>query len=160
MTHDRRMLSFLALGLALATSASAQDSPAENLKYVATLTGKCHEFVLDGVDASDRCENVLVNAAYRGSKSSFQFTLKDQAVFGFYGSDTKATGDKATLIVEKMTLNLLLGTPPTNGPATGKCTYTNPYAGPAVVRCTVASNGMNITALFVSDGSEPSIVEL
>lgn len=79
-------------------------------------------------------------------------------MISFYGLDSKAVGDRATLRIEKLTLNLMMGTPSTGGPATGVCTYTNPYAGPSLIECSALSSGREFKATFVSDGNAPNIM--
>jgi hypothetical protein len=77
----------------------------------------------------------------------------------FYGLDSKAVGDKAVLHVDT-----ILVTPEGPAPvarrkrATGRCTYTNPYAGPSHIQCSAKAEGKSYEALFVSDGTPPNII--
>ena len=126
---------------------------------MSVMEGTCHEFVLQGTDATSICEPSIVNFAYRSGKSSFQFVLRDRAVIGFFGADEAAVGNSADLLIERISLNLLMGTETQSIPATGRCTYSHPYAGPSVIRCNASTEVGEFKAVFVSDGREPEIQE-
>lgn len=140
-------------------SRPVNDENINNIDTLATMKGKCREFIVGGKDWTTLCEPKVVNAAYRNGKASFTFIASDKAMVGFFGKDSRAQGDKATLKVEKITLNLLMGMPSTMADATGICIYTNPYNGPSVIKCSARSSGKNFSATFVSDGREPTIQE-
>ena len=123
------------------------------------MNGKCHKFTFAGADATPLCEGKILNVAYPDGHSSFMFTLKDKALVSFYGLDTRAVGDKATLRIQKLTLNLLMGTPSTGSPAAGECSYTNPYAGPSLVQCRATVGARRFEATFVSNGEAPDLME-
>lgn len=137
------------------TAVAAQNL--DNLASLATMGGKCHKLVIGGADASARCNPMIVNTSYKTGKSSFAFVAGESAIVGFFGTDSRAVGDKAVLRVEQITLNLMMGTPSTMAPATGTCTYTNPYAGPSLVQCSAVSGGKTYLATFVSDGRAPDV---
>ena len=123
------------------------------------LDGRCHDFTFIDSDASSLCEPSVINFAYQSGKSSFQFVLRDKAIIGFFGTDSEANGDEAVLAVESITLNLMMGEPSQNLPASGQCRYTNPYAGPSLIRCEAKTNLGTISSIFVSDGAEPQVQE-
>lgn len=131
----------------------------DNLATLATMDGTCHKLVIGGADATALCEPKVLNAAYKNGKSSFTFVAGDKAVVGFYGSDSRAQGNKAVLQVEAITLNLMMGRPSTMEAATGTCSYTNPYAGPSLIQCSAISSDMTFSANFVSNGEEPAVRE-
>lgn len=122
------------------------------------MNGTCHKFIMNGEDVTEFCEGNIVNIAYSDGHSSFMFLLKDKALISFFGTDSRAIGNKATIKIEKLTINLLMGVPPTGAAASGLCTYSNPYAGPSLVECEALLNGHPFKATFVSDGNEPSIM--
>ena len=126
---------------------------------LATMTGQCHTLILGGTDASAQCEGKVVNTAYRSGRSSFQFTIRDRAILGFHGVDSPAGNDQAVLRIDGISLNLMMGTPPTTSPASGTCSYTNPYAGPAMIRCSAISAGRRFEASFEADGRAPVLKE-
>lgn len=130
----------------------------DNLAILATMNGKCHKLIIGDADASEICEDVVTNAAYKTGRSSFQFVAENKVV-GFYGTDNPAKDDQAVLKVERVTLNLMMGMPSTSAPASGTCTYSSPYAGPSLIQCTAISLGKTFSATFVSDGQEPSVKE-
>ena len=145
--------------VAIPSSSRAQEQI--DIATVAHLGGECRKLVIGDTDASAHCEPKVVNVAYDTGKSSFQFVARGKAVIGFFGTDNRAKGDEAVLDVEKITLNLLMGTPSTSDDAKGSCTYTNPYAGRSTIRCkAVVTRGQTFEASFVSDGKEPSLHRL
>lgn len=141
----------------LALSSSGEAEPAQ--PKFAVMNGKCHKFTFAGAEATPLCEGKILNVTYPDGHSSFMFTLKDKALVSFYGLDARAIGDKATLRIQKLTLNLLMGTPSTGSPASGECTYTNPYAGPSLVQCRATVGTRRFEATFVSDGNEPDLMK-
>ena len=145
----------LALLSGTPTAVSAQNL--DNLASLAIMSGKCHKLVIGGADASAHCKPMVTNTAYRTGKSSFTFVAGESAIVGFFGADSRAERDKAVLKVEQITLNLMMGTPSTMAPATGTCTYTNPYAGPSLLQCSAISGGKTYSATFVSDGRAPEL---
>ncbi len=155
MTHSTLRITFSAIALLAASVASKAKAQEPRL---ATMDGTCHKFIMNGDDVTEFCEGKIVNVAYPDGHSSFMFLLKDKALISFYGTDSRAIGNKASIRVEKITINLLLGIPPTGDAATGVCTYSNPYAGPSLVECEASLNGHVFKVTFVSDGREPSIM--
>jgi len=129
---------------------------------VYTLDGTCSALTFNNNDRTKDCKGSIVNATYAGGKSSFMFTIGDQAIVSFYGKDSQAKGDVATLDIEQIGIVRIGGdTAPTHLPAKGKCTYTNPYAGASHIDCTakIGSN-MAFVASFVSDGKPPRSLDL
>ena len=157
----RRRSALVVGGLAAALLASSASlSAKDELATIAVLTGECSKLVVAGVDHSAICEGVIANFAYRSGHSSFQFAATHVVAIGFYGTDHAAQGDESFITVEKISINRLKGEPSIMVPASGKCTYTNPYAGPSRLLCSAISDGKAYSATFVSDGGEPAIKKL
>lgn len=139
---------------------SAHADGLDNLASLTTMDGACHELIAAGQDFGAACRPQVINAAYRTGMSSFAFMVADSAIVSFFGADSPMDGDKAVMKVTKVGLNLLMGDPPPMHDATGTCLYTNPYAGPALVKCEATlRDGSKFRATFVTDGSEPNITQ-
>ena len=155
MIRPARLAAALMLGLA--ASVDAQPAP-QNLAAIALLQGTCGHLVVGGKDASSRCEGKLTNSIYKTGRSGFTFLVGDLAVVTFSGADSPAKGDQATVRLDKVIFTLVgTGTPPNVVPATGTCTYTNPYAGPSHVNCSAATKSGSFSASFVSNGEPPDL---
>ena len=142
-----------ALGLDCATAQGPQP-----LRSLATLSGACQQLTLAGRDASKACIGKLVNTAYRNGRSGFTFAAGDLAVITFSGIDSAAQGNHAAIRLDKVIFTLLgTGTKPNSISATGQCLYSNPYVGPAYIRCSAATNSGPFTASFRSNGEPPEL---
>jgi len=124
------------------------------------LSGECRNLVVADVDHSAICAGTTANFAYRSRHSSFQFAAGNVVAVGFYGTDHDATGDESFITVEKISLNAMKGAPSTQVEASGKCSYTNPYAAPSRIDCSAVSGGKTYSASFVSDGEPPAIKKM
>jgi hypothetical protein len=153
----------IALGVAAAVQAPPSANPfdkvpMENLAAIAFMKGKCGRLVIAGRDRTARCQEAIVNDAWKNGRSSFIFSAKGWGMVSFYGVDSKAVGDEAVLHLDTILITL-------EGPApvarqiraTGRCTYTNPYTGPSRIHCAATAGGKRYEAAFVSDGTPPDI---
>ncbi|WP_114227210.1 MULTISPECIES: hypothetical protein [Sphingomonas] len=144
------------LAIAAGTNLPAQTSDLTNLKAVAIMHGRCRSLVVAGKDASRACSSLVTNSMYRTGRGGFVFTAGDLAVVTFSGFDTGAQGDIAEIKLDHVIFSLIgTGTPRNTVPATGTCTYTNPYAGPSHITCTALTKSGRFAATFLSNGQEP-----
>jgi hypothetical protein len=136
-----------------AVPAAARD-PVAN---VAVLSGDCSKLVFADTNYSAICDHFIANIAYQSGHSSFQFAGVHRLALGFYGTDHEARGDESYIMVEKVDFNDMKGGPSTMIDANGRCTYTNPYAGPSRVECSAVASGKTYAASFLSDGEPPAV---
>ncbi|HEY0625448.1 MAG TPA: hypothetical protein VGD10_01820 [Allosphingosinicella sp.] len=141
---------------------AAMQRPIPNLEALdglAVMNGTCGRLILGGRDVSSGCESRVTNSMYKGGRTGFTFLAGDVAVVTFSGADTPAKGNHATVRLDRVIFTLNgAGTKPNVVPASGTCTYTNPYAGPSRINCSASTNNGAFSASFVSDG-EPPIIE-
>lgn len=131
-----------------------------NLAGIATLNGTCSRLVMADNDASDSCVGQAINSMYNNGRTGFAFQAGDMAIVTFSGIGTPAKGDLAESKLDHVIFGLVgTGTEPNSVPATGKCTYTNPYAGPSHINCFAKTKSGTFSASFVSDGAEPDVQE-
>jgi hypothetical protein len=143
---------------AIAMPANAQDRNLENLSAIAIMNGRCSQLVFAGKDATRACVGKITNTMYKTGRAGFVFMAGDLAVITFSGADSPARGDQATVRLDKVIFTLVgMGTEPNAIPATGTCTYTNPYAGPSRINCSASTKEGKFSGAFVSDGAEPDI---
>ena len=154
---------FIAPALAfvvLPAAAEAQDRNLSNLHAIAIMNGTCDGLVMGDKDASSGCEGKLTNTMYKTGRSGFTFLVGDLAVVTFSGADSPAKGNIARIRLDKVIFTLIgTGTKPNVVPATGTCTYTNPYAGPSHVTCSASTKSGRFSGSFVSDGKPPDLQE-
>lgn len=160
-TKKRLSLSAAALAFVLLPpAAEAQDRELSNLHAIAIMQGTCHRLVIGEKDASSNCESKLTNTMYKTGRSGFTFLVGDLAVVTFSGADSPAKGNSASIRLDKVIFTLIgTGTEPNVVPATGTCTYTNPYAGPSRVHCSASTESGRFSGSFVSNGQPPDIQE-
>lgn len=156
-----KCITFIVTAVAVASASAGNAQGMDNLSSVVILDGQCEKLVMDGNDITNHCQSKTINAAYKNGNGSFQFLLEnDKGIISFFGQDSNSGGsDTAILTVTKVGLNLMMGTPPTYSSASGRCVYTNPFAGPAIVRCWAKMGGKIWEANFQHDGSEPAVKE-
>lgn len=149
----------LAFGvLAAGSTAAAQTGPAARLPGVQafTISGTCNRLVTPKGDQTPACDTALVNLAFTSGKSSFIATIRDEGSVSFFGRDSAAKGDIATI---KLTTVILGGedlkTKSVELSAKGECTYTNPNKGPIHVDCAADTARGRYELSFVSDGVWP-----
>src|SRR5262249_1643637 len=119
--------------------------------------------VVGGADLTSQCKPSLINNAYASGRSSFMFGLGEDKMVSFFGVDSAAVGDQATLTVDEIGV----ATGHSDGTAQrvahkvrGSCTYTNPYAGRSRISCSADGRDGHYAVEFVSDGQPPEVVQL
>lgn len=138
--------------------AYSQSGDMKNLRAVAMMHGTCGKLVMAGEDVSEGCQGLITNTMYKTGRTGFVFTAGDVAVVTFSGAGAPAQGDQASARLDKVIFTLIgTGTEPNVLPATGTCTYTNPYAGPSRINCSATTKIGRFSGTFVSDGEEPDI---
>lgn len=126
------------------------------VQSVVTLSGTCQRFLMAGRDLTRNCNPTVVNTGYANGRTSFMFAMRDGSIVSFYGRDTRAVGDRATVRIERITVkDAAMRGNPSAARATGRCDYTNPYRGRATISCSAAAMGRSFFARFVSDGRPP-----
>jgi hypothetical protein len=145
----------LLLATALSLAPAAQDLSL--LANMAGIDGTCKKLTVAGSDRTADCPTSLINIAYKNARSSFMVQVGDDSMVSFYGDDHAATGNTATLVLRSMTITRLGQTHARSVPATGECTYTNPYAGPSHVECHATTAEGDYALSFVSDGKPPHV---
>ena len=151
-----RQLLWPLLTVPFASTAGAQSAGFDNLHALAIMNGQCTQLTVAGKDSTPVCLGKITNTMYKTGRSGFIFMAGDVAVVTFSGMDTPARGDQATVHLDAIIFTLVgTGTPPNDIPATGSCTYTNPYAGPSRIQCTASTEAGRFSASFTSDGKEP-----
>lgn len=142
----------------LASEAEAQTGDMKNLAGIAILNGSCTQLTVGGKDATHACEGKITNTMYKTGRTGFIFMVGDLAVVTFSGADSPAKGDHASVRLDKIIFTLVgTGTAPNVIPATGSCSYTNPYAGPSRINCSASTKDGKFSGSFVSNGAEPDI---
>lgn len=150
------MAALTATGI-LASHATAQ----VGLESLAAMHGACTRLSGPGRDFSGLCGPTLINETFRSGRTGFTFLGGESAEFAFSGMgprQVKLTPDKVFQPIDSLILTLN-GPPPQSNrlPATGGCTYSNPYAGRSHVSCVAHTARGDFRAAFVSDGREPTI---
>jgi hypothetical protein len=154
------MLSVAAGLLAWASTGTAQQRAIAPGAVMGTLTGTCSSLIVGGVDRTAQCSATIVNAAYKTGNGSFMFAMGDTVV-SFFGRDSAAVGDQATIYLTKVFVN--------NGgkldarqssDVSGTCTYTNPHKGPVRLNCEATGAKGKYRAVFTSNGKMPEYIEL
>ena len=160
--RDRKCTAAIAMAAiaSFTTPATAQGSNFDNLHAIAMMDGKCAQLTFAGQDGTQRCEGKITNTVYKTGRSGFTFLIGDLAVITFSGADSPAKGDQATVRLDKVIFTLIgTGTKPNVIPASGSCTYTNPYAGPSRINCSATTGDGKFSGSFVSNGQPPDIQE-
>ena len=149
----------------LAGPAAAKNNPGEGLSgtKMAMMRGTCSLLVVGGKDLTSQCKPTLMNNAYRSGRSSFMFGVGDAVMVSFFGVDSQAVGDQATLAVDEIGI----ATGHADGTARriphavrGSCTYSNPYRGASRVSCVADGSDGHYAVEFLSDGQPPNVIEL
>jgi hypothetical protein len=120
--------------------------------------GRCTSFRLRGQDMTHGCLGILMFATNAAGRITTAFTFQPGSMITIAGYDLPNPGPNIDAFeVDMFTLNLNIpGVPATRSAATGRCTYTNPYAGPFIVRCSARlANGEPLEASFRSDTFRP-----
>ncbi len=119
------------------------------------LNGTCKLLVTPEGDLTKDCEPELINMAFASGNSSFIATIKGKGGISFRGKDSAAVGNIAVLHVSMILLTGSDFSPPIELKAKGKCTYTNPNAGPVLVECAAETSNGDYKLSYVSDGIWP-----
>lgn len=122
-----------------------------------SMTGKCTQLVFGKTNLTRSCEGKILSTTYDDGRVGFYFILTTGSIFTISGMDLpNPSKNSDALRIDKVIFNMEGGAPVTTANASGKCVYTNPYAGKATVTCTgKTSKGEKIAAKFVSDGRPP-----
>ena len=98
----------------------------------------------------------LINIAYVSGESSFMIAVGDGNMVSFFGRDSTAVGNAATIAISRITATF--GDDTTSLSARGQCRYTNPYAGVSTVTCNATTaRGLRYSLVFRSDGNPPTV---
>ncbi len=160
MVRSTKILAIMALCAGIAAPLPAAQQGIAPGTVMGTLTGTCSALIVAGVDRTAECKSNAINTAYKTGNSSFMFLMGDTVV-SFFGRDTTAVGDQATIHVTRVFVN--------NGgklderqssDVSGTCTYTNPHKGPVRVNCETTGTKGKYRAVFTSDGKMPEYLEL
>lgn len=151
------VLAALAFTGVLAGHAASQSG----LESLAMMQGVCSLLGAPGRDFSNLCGPTLLNETFKSGRTGFTFLGGESAEFAFSGmgpKQVKLTPDKVFQPIDSLILTLN-GPPPQSNrlPATGGCTYSNPYAARSHVSCVAHTARGDFRAAFVSDGREPTI---
>jgi hypothetical protein len=149
------------LGIPAASAKPPEGKGGLDLEYLATMKGACSRLVLGGQDLSGACVPKIVNQVYRSGRTGFTFVAGEQTIVSFSGmgqDQTHDNPDQANQPIDKVTFTQP-GSGPAAEPATGVCSYTNPYKGPSTVKCVAKTARGEFSATFVSDGAEPSMMK-
>ena len=119
------------------------------------LNGTCKLLMTPEGDQTHDCEPVLINMAFASGNSSFIVTIKDKGGITFRGKDSAAVGDTASLSVSTILITGTSFAPAIELKATGRCTYTNPNAGPVHVECSAKTDRGTYQLSYISDGVWP-----
>lgn len=138
----------LVLGLLGAGAALAQSSPFEEFHVV---PGRCVELTMNGTSLTGKCNGKLVFSTMTNGRIQSTFALASGSMMAFAGTDLpNPTANSDAYAVDAIYLN---GQPVQ---ARGRCTYTNPYAGPFIVACKVTgAGGVPYVAKFRADHFRP-----
>ncbi len=149
------------VALSFATPVNAQSSGAGAPKgtILTFVRGSCTVLVLAGKDITPECSPALLNVAYPTGASSFMFTIGGTAMVSFFGRDNPAIGDHAMIYLQRVTFKDSSTDNPSSD-VSGVCTYSNPFAGPAVIECNADSKDGQFRAVFTTDGKAPKSVRL
>ena len=160
MVRIRGILALLGSCSAIAAPLPAAQQGIAPGTVMGTLTGTCSALIVAGVDRTAQCNATIINAAYKTGNGSFMFAMGDTVV-SFFGRDSAAVGDQATIYLTKVFVN--------NGgklderqssDVSGTCTYTNPHKGPVRVSCEAIGAKGKYRAVFTSNGKMPEYLEL
>ena len=157
---------FMAMLIMVSGSVQAQNTSEsgqtafENMLKQATqntfkLNGTCKLLMTPEGDQTHDCEPELINMAFASGNSSFIVTIKDKGGITFKGKDSAAVGNTASLSVSTILLTGTSFAPAIELKAKGRCTYTNPNAGPVHVECSAKTDRGTYQLSYESDGNWP-----
>lgn len=133
---------------------------AENLPYGMTfLRGNCAQLVFGSEDWSGKCDQKLMQTAVNRNNIDFYFSTTDNRMLIFNGVDGENPTPDTDVSTVKKVIFSQNGTN-TDFPASGRCSYGNPYKGRSTVQCSgTLKDGRRFDATFVTDGQPPDTGE-
>lgn len=143
--------------LAIAEPASAQSNVGG--AQVLVLDGSCDKLTLGKRKMADRCSPKMMSTSYPHGRVGFYFIMEDGTGVTISGMDgANPTPDTDVTVVDKVIVNLdpkKLNKPDVF-PATGKCTFGNPYKGEMTISCKgKLRDGRAFAGSFTTDGAPP-----
>jgi hypothetical protein len=158
----------LLTGLILAALIPVHESQAKAPKHLTTLmalNGRCNKLIGFGMDVSQQCDNKLAHMEYSDGRLLFTFTAtksaSDVAVFSFSGNGKQQTHQDADTVIQPIDHMLAtFGGKTDTIKAAGKCLFTNPYKGQAIINCSVETQAGQFAGNFLTDGNEPNVQDM
>jgi hypothetical protein len=132
---------------------------ADSVASLAVLHGTCTSMLVPSFDFTRGCRPTLTNQILQSGRIEFTFTIGNGAIVTFSGSapQIKQGPDTAVQPIDRVVFRVDPAAPPNTMRAVGKCTYSNPYKGPARVSCEGAQREGSYSGEFKTDGSPPTM---
>lgn len=117
-----------------AGAALADNNPGADGTMV--LPGKCLHLSIGTTNFTADCKGEIANVN-GGGDVSFMFSIRTGGIISFQGNGRKVTGNKTTARLPLTFVNIGSGVGELLGVdrASGSCTFTDPFAGPATIFC-------------------------
>lgn len=134
---------------------------ADRLQGIATLRGACTSLRLLEYDFTKGCAATLSNEIFASGRVDFTFATRPgtTVTFSGIGAQVKQGDNAAIQPVDRVIWKFEAGAPAHAIPAVGKCRYTNPNVGKAIIACEASASDGAYRATFATDGSPPVLRE-
>ncbi len=132
------------------------DLIAAGLSYgITVLRGNCAQLVIGEDDLTSKCEQKLLQTAVNEQNIDFYFSTTDGRLYIFNGTDgVNPSPDTDITQINKVIFSE--NEKNTDYPASGRCSYGNPYKGRTTVLCSgTLQDNRRFDATFITDGQPP-----
>ena len=155
-----------AIALMMTTSAHADDAP-RKMTAMTFMKGLCRHMTMNGEELKP-CKGTLASFSYDDGRQSFIFangsltTQDTQMTITFSGNAQGQVAQADGSVTRPVDLVISGSTPQnmTDHPATGTCTFSDPFAGVAKISCQAKTDTANWTGEFITDGGKPDVVPI
>lgn len=117
--------------------------------------GTCDRLTLPEGDRTHDCHPTAGHMIYKTGRGAYWFSIPQRALISFSGMNETTDEDRGTLNLDLVTVSSSLDAKISGGPASGSCTFFNPWKGRAYVRCQAHTKGGDYSAAFTTDGQPP-----
>lgn len=133
--------------------------PEKPTRVTLTFRGTCQQLVVDGENATPRCEPVMTNMSVTGQATTeFAFSSSDGIKLVFIGRGQGKT-EGSTLLQPIGALSLEEGGATLRKDAKGRCRLPDPNSGAITIECDATTENSAYTARFQTDGRRPEVDE-
>lgn len=149
-------LALLATAACALTLIGSQAARSQEPAARTILSGTCQKLVVAGNDITGGCQPTVARALGSGGMR-FDFPVLDAATISLTGrSIPNPASGIGSIAVSQVTMTLTKeGVPPQSKPASGRCTFADPYQGVMTIRCVGSFEREPFDIVFRTDGRIP-----